>query len=82
MMDEIEKLMLDAGTSASYRVVNLGGNSVYVEGLKGVISFGEEEMRFQMKKQVLCVKGSHLKIKYLDKTTCVICGSIKAVEEL
>ena len=82
MMDEIEKLMGEIGSSANYRIINLGGNSLYVEGIKSVVFFAEEEMRFQLKKQMLSVKGNQLKIKYLDKSTCVVIGNIIAVEVL
>ncbi|MBQ9795651.1 MAG: YabP/YqfC family sporulation protein [Clostridia bacterium] len=82
MMDEIEKLMGDVGTSANFRIINLGGNSLYVEGIKSVVSFGETEMRFQLKKCLLIVAGENLKVKYLDKTTCVLSGIIRVVETL
>ncbi len=82
LMNEIEKLMGDVGTSANYRVINLGGNSLYIEGIKSVISFGENEMQFQLKKNLLKVVGENLKVKYLDKTTCVLEGIIRAVETL
>ena len=81
-MEEVEKLMGDVGTSSSFRIINLGGNSLYVEGIKSVVSFAENEMRFQLKKQLLIVEGSDLKVKYLDKTTCVICGEIKVVRTI
>lgn len=82
MMAEIEKLMGDVGTSANFRIVNLGGNSIYIEGIKSVVSFDEAEMRFQLKKNLLIIKGENLKVKYLDKSTCVILGAIKVVETL
>lgn len=80
MMDEIEKLMCATGNSVNYRIVNLGGTSLYVEGLKNVVSFGETEMQFQLKNKLLVVAGANLKVKYLDKTTCVLLGSIEKVE--
>jgi len=82
MMSEIEKMMESVGASANFRIVNLGGKSVYIEGIKSVISFGENEMQFQLKKQILIVKGSALKVKYLDVSSCVLMGEIKAVETL
>ena len=82
LMSEIEKLMGEVGTSANFRVVNLGGNSVYVEGIKSVIYFGENEMRFQLKKKLLVVSGNALKVKYLDVSTCVITGEITKVETI
>lgn len=80
MMAEIEKLVGDVGISVAFRIINFGGNALYVEGIKSVISFGEDEMRFQLKKQMLVVCGEQLKVKYLDKTTCVLSGLIKVVE--
>lgn len=82
LMSEIEKLMGEVGTSANFRVINLGGRSVYIEGIKAVVSFGEEEMRFQLKNKLLVVNGNSLKVKYLDKTTCVLQGNISKVETL
>ena len=81
-MCEIEKLMNSVDLSANYRIVNLGGKSVYIEGIKSVISFGENEMKFQLKNAVLVVNGQNIKVKYLDKSTCVLEGVITAVESL
>lgn len=78
-MDEIDKLMVDLGASANYRIVNLGGKNLYIEGIKSVICFGVEEMRFQLKNKQLIVNGQQLKVRYLDKTTCVLCGEISSV---
>ncbi|MBO5955039.1 MAG: YabP/YqfC family sporulation protein [Clostridia bacterium] len=80
LISEIEKLMGEVGTSANFRVINLGGNSLYVEGIKSVVSLGENEMQFQLKKCLLIVGGANLKVKYLDTSTCVISGEIKVVE--
>ena len=82
MMHEIEKLMGEVGTSANFRTINLGGNSLYIEGIKSVVSFDEKEMRFQLKMKLLVVSGENLKVSYLDKTTCVIKGLINRVETI
>ena len=79
MLDEINKFMQDTEISINYRTVNLGGKFLYIEGIKSVVSFGIDEMQFQIKKALLIVEGHDLKIKYLDKNTCVIEGSIKNV---
>ena len=80
MMKEIEAMMQQVGTSTDYRVVNLGGVSLYVEGIKSVIELSNEQVQFQMKKQILCVAGIDLTVKYLDTTTCVLNGKILRVE--
>ncbi len=80
MMKEIEKMMMDTGVSTDYRIINLGGKSVYVEGIKTVVELGAQQIQFQLKKRVLKISGVDLKVKYLDTTTCVIVGEILAVE--
>ncbi len=80
LINEIEKFMTDNLSSVNYRIINLGGKSLYIEGIKSVISFGSNEMQFQLKKGLLKVFGSDMSVKYLDKTTCVIIGSINSVE--
>lgn len=80
ILEEIEKFMVSADMSINFRVLNLGGKSVYVEGIKSVVGFDENEMRFQLKKELLIVAGVGLSITYLDKTTCIISGEIKRIE--
>ena len=79
LIGEVEKLMGD-GAANTYRIIILSGEKIYIEGIKNVVSFGDSEMQFQLKKCLLVISGSSLKIKYLDKTTCVIIGKIQAVE--
>ena len=81
LIDEIEKFMISNDASMNYRTINLGGKSLYLEGLKSITKLDDNEMQFQLKKCAILVSGSNLKIKYLDKTTCVILGEIKAVIE-
>ena len=79
MMDEIDKLMMDLGSSVNYRIINLGGKNLYIEGIKSVVCFGQDEMRFQLKNKLLIIQGRELKVRYLDKATCVLCGEILSV---
>lgn len=79
MIKEIEKFMSECGVAIGYRLINLGGKFLYIEGIKSVLSFGEDEMDFALKRSMLEVKGRNLKIKYLDKTTCTLEGEILSV---
>ena len=79
MMEEIEKLMNVTASSINYRTINLGGRSFYIEGIKTVVSLGTDEIVFQLKNKILSVSGNNLKVKYLDKTSCVIQGEITSV---
>ena len=79
LLNDIEKLMTNCGSSISYRTINLGGKFLYIEGIKSVVSFGEDEMQFQLNKALLVVGGNLLKVNYLDKSTCILEGNIKSV---
>ena len=80
LIKEIENMMIDVNSSINFRLINLGGVSQYIEGIKSVVSLDETEMRFQLKKQLLIIKGENLKVKYLDKNTSIVTGQIKVVE--
>lgn len=80
MLEEIKNYLFDTDTSFSYRIINLGGQKLYVEGIKSIVGFGEDEMQFQLNKKLLKVKGHNLQIKYLDKTTCTLSGDITSTE--
>ena len=79
LFGEIEKLMNSADASFNYRIINLGGKTLYVEGIRQAVCLGETEILLQLKKQLLSITGENLKVKYLDKTTCVIDGDISSV---
>lgn len=78
-MYEIEKMLNTTNTSINYRIVNVGGQNLYIEGIKNVVDLKETEMTFQLKKTLLKVVGRCMKVKYLDKTTCIISGEIISV---
>ena len=80
LIKEIENMMIDVNSSINFRLINLGGVSQYIEGIKSVVCLDETEMRFQLKKQLLIIKGENLKVKYLDKNTSIVTGQIKVVE--
>ena len=79
MMQEIERLMNSVGGSFNYRVVNLGGKKLYLEGIKTIVFLSEQEMQFQLKSELLIISGKELKIAYLDKSTSIIAGEISSV---
>ena len=80
LIEEIERFMNTNNASLNYRYLNIGGNNLYVEGIKGVINLGTNLMQFQIKNQMIEIQGEGLKIKYLDKTTAIITGKILMVE--
>ena len=81
-MCEIEKMMNDVELSTEFRLINIGGTSEYIEGIKTVVFLSSTEMRFQLKNKLVVINGNNLIIKYLDETSCIIKGNIKVVELL
>ena len=79
MLAEIEKFMNDANSSISFRIVNIGGKNLYVEGIKNVVDLSENQVQLQLKKHLLTIQGQGIKVKYLDKSTCVLQGDIFSV---
>ena len=79
LFDEIEKFMQTGDASINYRYVNIGGKSVYIEGIKFVNKLDKTCMIFKLKTCSIKVEGSELVLKYLDKSTCVITGEIVSV---
>ncbi len=79
LLEEIDKMLTPSMSSVNYRIINLGGRALYIEGIKSVVSFGIDEMQFQLKKGILKVTGIDLCVKYLDKTTCTLEGNIISV---
>ncbi len=79
MYEEIEKFMNSVDSSINYRLVNMGGKFLYIEGLKSVVSLGTESMSFQLRQVILDISGKNLKLSYLDKASCVIEGEITSV---
>ena len=65
--------------AAAFRYVNIGGDALYVQGHKGIVSFGEEKIILRVTKARLEVCGGGLKIKQLSNDDIVITGRILSV---
>lgn len=66
-----------------YRYLNLGGKVLYLIGFKSVVKFSSEEITFRINNAIMItVKGVGLYIKEMDTTSAMICGEIKAVENV
>ena len=61
----------------SYTVYN--GRGVHVEGHKGVIYMGDEEIVFRIKKGYITVSGEGLLLSELDGYDAYVKGKIKSV---
>lgn len=65
---------------ATYKYSVFGGNTVVLEGHKGICHYAIDKIVFQVGKQQLSIVGEGLQIRCLDKHFAVIVGKIRAVE--
>ncbi len=82
LLDEIDSMLAkEYGiTFNDYRLVNISGKVLYIEGHTGINILGQNEMSFKLKKKVLTIKGDNLTVKYFDKSTAIVLGRIVQVE--
>lgn len=67
-------------TLNEYRLVNISGKALYIEGQTGINLMSEKEISFALKKKNLTIKGDNLTIKYFDKSTAVVVGHIVSTQ--
>lgn len=82
LLDEIDSIVAkEYGiTFNDYRLVNISGKVLYIEGHTGINLLGNKEMSFKVKKKILTIRGENLTVKYFDKSTAMILGKIVQVE--
>lgn len=66
--------------SAQYKIINLGGKALYVQGYKSIEKFSNTSINLKIKNAVIYVKGENFSIKEMDNGTLYIIGSVKSVE--
>lgn len=64
---------------SSYKYSVFGGNTVVVEGHKGIIGYSDEAVSFAVAKTALTIEGAELKIRCLEKRFAVVTGKIRQV---
>ncbi len=64
---------------SAFRCVLLGGRSVYIEGVKGILGYSPEEVSVQLKKSRLRVCGEKLVIKELNAGEITVNGRIESI---
>ena len=67
-------------SSAQYKMVNLGGNALYIQGYKSIEKFSNTAINLKLKNQVIFIKGENLSVKELDSLVIYIIGKIKSIE--
>jgi len=64
----------------SYNIVNVGGNLVYIEGQKGLLTLRDDVVSFKLKTGVVEIKGMGLKLRDLGPDTVAVQGKIYKIE--
>ncbi len=65
----------------SYTVINYGGEAVYMEGVKRIISIAPENMRFACGGIKLTLSGEDLKVSELGGGCVTVTGRVRSVSE-
>ena len=65
----------------SYTVINYGGEAVYIEGVKRIISIDPENMRFACGRTKLALIGDKLKVSELGGGCVTVTGKVRSVSE-
>ena len=63
-----------------YKYSVFGGHTVVVEGHKGIVDYRQDEVSFALRKSVLKVCGTDLRIRCMEKNFAVVVGNISSVE--
>ena len=63
-----------------FRVINFSNRSVYVEGFTNIINFEDSEVILKLKKGIVKIEGTEIKIKNMNLETIIVVGNIKLVE--
>ena len=64
----------------TYKYSVFGGNTIVLEGHKGILDYSTCKVSFKVGKGSLIVVGSNLQIKCLDNRFAVVIGKICSVE--
>lgn len=62
-----------------YRYTVIGGEIIYVQGFKEIVSFSNEMVLLRLNKNSLKIYGKNLIIKELNKTSISVNGKIDSV---
>lgn len=78
--DEI-KYGTTAGRALGYSVVLMGGEAVYVEGIRRIASVSPAKMEMTAGKSLIVIEGEDMVIDELERETVIIKGRIRSVRE-
>ena len=82
LIDEITNAfsIKDLKNSSKYKIINLGGKAVYIQGYKSIEKFSDISIILKIKNESIFVKGEKLEIKEFYSDCIYIVGNIKSIE--
>ena len=64
----------------NFRAVMFGEGAVFIENVRAICSYAQEELLFSLKRGCLRVFGEELYVKKYCEGDVVVCGKIKGIE--
>ncbi len=76
----LNKFNVKESTNLSYKIINLAGKQVFVEGYKAIQKFSESSIILTIKNGTITIHGEKLSITELQENTVYVAGKIEQVE--
>ena len=80
--DEVLKVFGDKELSPCFRIMWIGEDALYIEGVKSVKSYSQEKIELNIKNGGLKVFGEKLFFKKYCAGDVAVCGKIKSIERI
>lgn len=74
------KCNLQTKFGATYNIINIDGQIVYVEGHKGILTLSSEKISCKLKTGFFVITGTSMFIKELTPDTVLVQGKIQKIE--
>lgn len=81
-IEEVIKVFGGEEIVPTFKVMVLGENAAYIEGVKSIKSYSQEKIELFMKKGEMKITGEGLFIKKYCAGDLAVCGKIKSIEKI
>ena len=81
-IEEVLKVFGGEEIVPTFKVIMIGENATYIEGVKSIKSYSREKIELFMKKGEMKIAGEGLFIKKYCAGDLAVCGKIKSVEKI
>lgn len=62
-----------------YNIINYGGEAIYIEGIRRILSIDPQNMRFDCKKKIISLTGEDLNVSQMEDGCAVVVGKVICV---